>query len=92
MERRPSASSTPGPIANLRKGIAAAGLKVVEWHDLRRTCGCHLIQDRGFSLLQVSKWLGHSSVKVTEKHYAFLYVDDLEKALAKGGNARVAST
>jgi integrase/recombinase XerD len=66
-----------------QKGIAAAGLEDVEWHDLRRTCGCRLLQDKGFSLLQVSKWLGHSSVKVTEKHYAFLYVDDLEKQLAK---------
>jgi integrase/recombinase XerD len=67
-----------------QKGIAAAGLQDVEWHDLRRTCGCRPLQDKGFSLLQVSKWLGHSSVKVTEKHYAFLYVDDLERALARG--------
>jgi integrase len=72
-----------------QKGIAAAGLQDVEWHDLRRTCGCRLLQDKSFTLLQVSKWLGHSSVKVTEKHYAFLYVDDLEKALAKGARGQV---
>jgi integrase len=75
-----------------QKGIEAAGLEDVEWHDLRRTCGCRLLQDKGFSLLQVSKWLGHSSVKVTEKHYAFLYVDDLEKQLAKSANPQVVST
>lgn len=68
-----------------QKGIAAAGLKDVEWHDLRRTCGCRLLQDKGFTMVQVSKWLGHASVRVTEKHYAFLYVDDLERALAEGG-------
>lgn len=44
----------------------------VEWHDLRRTCGCRLLQDHGFSMEEASKWLGHSSIKVTEKHYAFL--------------------
>lgn len=69
-----------------QKGMTAAGIGDVEWHDLRRTCGCRLLQDHGFSMLQVSKWLGHASVKVTEKHYAFLYVDDLEKALARGGH------
>jgi len=41
---------------------------------------------REVGLLQVSKWLGHSSVKVTEKHYAFQYADDLEKQLAKSAN------
>ena len=54
-----------------QKGIVAAGLQDVEWHDLRRTRGCRLLQDKGFTLLQVSRWLGHSSVRVTEKHYAF---------------------
>ncbi len=33
------------------------------------------------SLARVSRWLGHSSVKVTEKHYAFLRVEDLENSL-----------
>jgi len=41
-----------------QKGIKAAGLEDVELHDLRRTCGCRLIQDKGFSLLQVSKVAG----------------------------------
>lgn len=50
------------------------------WHDLRRTCGCRLLQDRRMSMEQVSKWLGHSSVKVTEKAYAFLEVMHLHAA------------
>lgn len=64
-----------------QKMVKAAGLKDVEWHDLRRTCGCRLLQDHKMSMERVSRWLGHSSVKVTEKHYAFLRVEDLEAAI-----------
>ena len=53
----------------------------VEWHDLRRTCGCRLLQDRKFSMEYVSKWLGHTSTKVTEQHYAFLHIDQLNDAV-----------
>ena len=31
----------------------------------------------------VSKWLGHSSIVVTERHYAFLGKADLHKAVAQ---------
>ncbi len=67
--------------ARAAKGVAP--MEHVEWHDLRRTCGCRLLQDRGFSMEAVSKWLGHSSVKVTEKHYAFLTVNELHKAVER---------
>jgi integrase/recombinase XerD len=60
----------------------------VEWHDLRRTCGCRLLQDRGFSMEEVSGWLGHSSVKVTERHYAFLRIEHLQEAVERS-EARV---
>lgn len=63
------------------KGIAP--MEHVELHDLRRTCGCRLLQDHGFSMEEVSKWLGHSSVKVTEKHYAFLKEDRLRTLVEK---------
>ncbi len=67
-----------------QKVVEAAGLTNLEWHDLRRTCGCRLLQDHKMSMERVSRWLGHSSVKVTEKHYAFLRVEDLEDALKTG--------
>ncbi|MBX9590326.1 MAG: hypothetical protein K2X43_13545 [Hyphomonadaceae bacterium] len=58
------------------------------WHDVRRTCGCRLLQGvvidgvmRKLSMERVSKWLGHSSITVTERHYAFLTVDDLHEAV-----------
>lgn len=60
-----------------RAACARAGLLDVTWHDLRRTCGCRLLQDHGASMLEVSRWLGHSSIMVTEKHYAFLKQDAL---------------
>ena len=44
-----------------------AGVEGVSIHDLRRTCGCRLLQDRDLSLEQVGAWLGHASVKTTEK-------------------------
>lgn len=59
------------------------------WHDLRRTCGCRLIQSGVCSMLEVSIWLGHSSIKVTEAHYAFLGKDALRSASIRVDQARV---
>lgn len=58
-----------------------AGISYVSWHDLRRTCGCRLLQDHGMPIERVSKWLGHSSVGVTEKSYAFLEIQHLHNAI-----------
>jgi integrase/recombinase XerD len=66
-----------------RKVSGQSPMPHVEWHDLRRTCGCRLIQDRGFSMEEVAKWLGHSSVTVTERHYAFLADDQLHRAIRR---------
>lgn len=66
-----------------RLKVGRAPMAHVEWHDLRRTCGCRLLQDRKFSMEEVSRWLGHSSIKVTEKHYAFLNVEQLHRAVAR---------
>ena len=32
----------------------------------------------------VSRWLGHSSIAVTERYYAFLRIEDLHRAVEKG--------
>ena len=45
-------------------------------HSLRSTFASWLIQ-KGVSITNVSKILGHSSVRVTEAHYAFLRPADL---------------
>ena len=44
------------------------------WHDFRRTAGSLLVQ-AGVELYLVSKFLRHSSVTTTEKHYAHLRPD-----------------
>lgn len=51
-----------------------AALRDVRWHDLRRTHGCRLLQQHGWSLELVQAQLGHSMVTQTQKAYAFLEV------------------
>lgn len=65
----------------------AAAVKVedVHIHDLRRTAGCRMLQDLRMDMAAVSKVLGHSSVVMTEKAYAFLKVENLHQQM---GTAR----
>jgi integrase len=44
-------------------------------HDLRRTCGARLVE-KGIDIFRVSKFLRHSSVKVTQDHYVDLLPSD----------------
>lgn len=68
--------------AEHRWGIVteAAGCRDVTLHILRHTCASRLVQ-RGINLYVVSKWLGHSSVRTTER-YAHLAPDTLTQALS----------
>ncbi len=70
-------------LKTLKAAAKRAGIKPLIWHDLRRTCGCRLLQDYWFDIYKVRDWLGHSSVAVTEKTYAFLRIDDLHDAASK---------
>lgn len=69
------------------RGLAGAAkradIKDLRWHDLRRTFGSWHIQ-AGVSMDRVSKLLGHSSVVVTERHYAFLDTESLHEAIRSG--------
>lgn len=73
---------------NLGKALLGAAkraqIRRLTWHDLRRTCGCRLLQDYGMSIEKVSKWLGHSSIEVTQRSYAFLETEHLHEAVAAG--------
>lgn len=58
-----------------------AGIPDVRLHDVRRTFGLHIARSAGLHV--ASKLLRHSSIKVTESHYAPLGVDELRTALEK---------
>jgi integrase/recombinase XerD len=96
LQRRQRAAKSPYVLLNpetglrydgmnkgLRGACKRAGIPILTWHDLRRTCGCRLLQDRGMSIEEVSKWLGHSSIDVTQRAYAFLEDEQLHEAAAR---------
>ena len=70
-------------LKGLKENLSRAGLDEAIWHDLRRTCGCRLLQDHHMSIERVSRWLGHSDIAVTQKSYAFLETEDLEKGIRR---------
>lgn len=51
-----------------------AGLDWVTPHDLRRTAATWMAQD-GVPMFEISRYLGHASVKTTERHYAVFHPD-----------------
>ncbi len=60
-----------------KKNCRRLGIKNARFHDLRRTFGLNLIK-KGMPIFQVSKLIGHTTVKTTEQHYAPLLIDDIE--------------
>lgn len=67
----------------LKRRCDEAGIASLSFHDLRRTCGVRLLRDREFEIGTVANWLGHSDIRVTQKVYAFLSVDELHRAVKK---------
>jgi len=64
----------------------AAGVEDVTVHDLRRTFGLHVARTAGLHV--ASRLLRHSTVKMTEKVYAPLGIDELRKATEKADRGR----
>lgn len=79
-------------IGRVRKGFEAAarraGVEDLRWHDLRRTAGCRWLQRDGLSIDKVSMLLGHSSVVVTQRSYAFLRGEDIIRDMAAQNSAQ----
>jgi integrase len=67
-----------GPWERLK---ASAGLTDVTIHDLRRTFGLHVAKTAGLHV--ASKLLRHSDIRVTERVYAPLGLDDLRAAVER---------
>lgn len=65
----------------LQAACKRAGVKRCSWHDMRRTCGCRLLQDLHLRIEAVSEWLGHGDVRITQQRYAFLKIDMLHDAI-----------
>lgn len=66
----------------LKAAARRAGIADLQWHDLRRTAGCRWLQRDRRSLEEVCVMLGHSSVLVTEKSYAFLEAEAVAKSIS----------
>jgi integrase len=64
-----------------KKEARRLNIKKACFHDLRRTFGINLIK-RGMPIYQVAKLMGHSSVSITERHYAPLLVTEFLFILA----------
>jgi integrase len=64
-----------------RRARVAAGLPDVNFHDLRHSCASILIAT-GADLFTVSKILGHSSVKTTER-YAHMQIEQQRDAMLR---------
>ena len=82
-------------IPNLYRGFKnlakAAGVADVCWHDLRRTAGCRWLQVHKKQMAEVSVLLGHSSIVVTERSYAFLDQMQVAQETAAQNPAQVAA-
>lgn len=52
------------------------GVEYKKPHSIRDTYATTLIR-KGASLFTVKKLLGHSSIKITEKYYIFVFPEDL---------------
>lgn len=62
--------------------VKKAGLydKRLHWHNLRSSFASWLVAE-GVSLYAVSKLLGHSSVTLTQRHYAHLAPETLHETM-----------
>ena len=68
------------PTPRLHRTCVAAGVRRIGWHVLRHTFATWLLL-AGATLYQVSRLLGHSSVRVTESAYAHVAARDLDGVL-----------
>lgn len=72
-ESRSRCRSEKGCWHAIDRAAHAAGLADTAWHTLRHTYASHLVM-RGVPIRHIQKWLGHATVKETEK-YASLAPD-----------------
>lgn len=77
--RNPAYKTTHWMGLRFRTACERAKIKGVSLHTLRHTCASRLVQ-AGVSLYMVRDWLGHTSIKTTER-YAHLAPSSMDVAL-----------
>lgn len=77
-----SQSGTPLDQRNMQrdfdKMLKNAGLPKIRFHDLRHNAASNMIA-KGLSIVQISRYLGHSSPRITLEIYAHLIPGDFEE-------------
>lgn len=78
----PSSTGTPLDQRNMQrdfdKMLRFAGLPKIRFHDLRHNAASRLLAE-GYSIVDVSRYLGHSSPRITLEQYAHLMPTSLVK-------------
>lgn len=82
LKQVPLGLTAEGVKTGFRRARERAGMPEVQFRDLRRSCGTLLVQ-QGVDIFVVSKILGHSSVNVTQQHYAHLQMKQMRAGLGK---------
>ena len=73
----------PGyPYQRLMKVIKRYNLPILRWHDLRHSCASFLLT-MGWSMKDISEWLGHADIGTTMNIYAHLDIG-YKRKLADG--------
>ncbi len=62
------------PTQALSKVLKKSELKRIRWHDLRHSCACMLLE-KGWSMKDISEWLGHSQISITMDIYGHISMD-----------------
>ena len=70
----------------LKEYYVKAGIVNANVHSLRKTFGSVLLQNNLADLYTVSKLLGHSSVKTTERYYVDLLDENYRKPVQQLSN------
>jgi integrase len=81
LEKIPLGITFEGLKSGFQRARKAAGMEHVNFHDLRHSTAS-LLAARGVDLLTISRILGHSTTKMSER-YAHLKVDQQKNALEK---------
>lgn len=81
LELVPLKINAEGLKTGFRRAREAADMEHVTFHDLRRSCGTLMIE-AGVDLYVVSSILGHSTVTVTQRHYAHMQTKRMAEGLA----------